>query len=64
LVADDDAFAQTILSGLFKTMGVEVMLAEDGKKALDLYTGCNGAGLSYILMDIHMPILDGYDVKQ
>ena len=42
IVADDDAFAQTILTGLYKTMGVDVVLAEDGKKALEAYVACNG----------------------
>lgn len=62
IVADDDEFAQTTLSMMFTSLGVTIVQVKDGKEALDAYKAKNGAGIAYVLMDIHMPVMDGYEV--
>jgi CheY-like chemotaxis protein len=52
LVVNDDAFQLLAFSDLLTVIGVDVIVAEDGKQALDLYIKCNGDGLSAILMNI------------
>lgn len=37
LLADDDDFAQTVITTMFKGMSVNVLVAGDGKKALEIY---------------------------
>jgi len=39
-------------------MGIEPMLAENGQQAVDL---CRQHPFDLVLMDIHMPVMDGYE---
>ena len=58
LVVDDAAENRELLDVLLSDMGLTVTLAENGKVALDLATQ---NAYEIILMDIQMPIMDGYE---
>lgn len=57
LVAEDNIINQKIIEALLRKMGHRVDLADDGEKAVEKYR-TNRYDL--VLMDIQMPILNGY----
>jgi len=59
LLVDDDMRNVFALSKILKEKGMKVYKAEDGKKALNLLEQI--ADIDLILMDIMMPIMDGYE---
>ncbi|MGB0582346.1 MAG: response regulator, partial [Limisphaerales bacterium] len=58
LLAEDGLVNQRVAIDLIEQDGHEVVLAEDGEKAVDR---CQGSTFDLILMDIHMPEMDGYE---
>lgn len=67
LVADDERMLRDMLSGFLSEYGYNVMLAEDGQEALEIYEA-NNDNIRLILMDIVMPRKDGIstykDIKE
>lgn len=61
LVVDDDLAIRVLLDAVLKRMGFEVMVASDGKTALDLNERYD---YDLILLDLLMPIVDGYEVLE
>ncbi len=61
LIADDDMRNAFALSKILEERGMEISIANDGKHALELLTK-NSYDL--ILMDIMMPIMDGYETME
>ena len=59
LVADDDADLRDLLGVSLRQQGYEVVLAEDGKEALQLALV---ETLDLCLFDVMMPYIDGYHV--
>lgn len=59
LVVDDDLAIRVLLDAVLKRMGFEVMVAADGKAALDLNERYD---YHLILLDLLMPIMSGYEV--
>jgi tubulin-specific chaperone A len=60
LIVDDDMRNSFALSKLLSDKGIIVRIAPNGQKALDLLAEDNAA-IDLILMDIMMPVLDGYE---
>lgn len=60
LVVDDDAIIRKIHSKLLSKFPVEVQVAVNGKEAVDLYR--SGAFFDLVLMDMEMPIMNGFEV--
>jgi len=58
LVVEDDVTNQKVLRAIFDTLGVAAVVAEDGKKAIEHID--RGAHFDLILMDIQMPVMDGF----
>jgi signal transduction histidine kinase len=60
LVAEDDEFSQELLQGLLAGWGHHVRIAPSGRDALS----CIEAGQAFdvLLLDVHMPELDGFGV--
>jgi PAS domain S-box-containing protein len=56
LLADDEEDIRTILAIMLRGMGMEVAIAENGKKALDMYQEHE---FDLILTDLKMPLMDG-----
>ncbi len=60
LVVDDAAFNRRLLARLLEGIGHTVIEAGDGRAALDLLAGEAGASVDVVLLDIVMPVLDGF----
>lgn len=58
LVVDDERMLRDMLSGFLSEYGYNVLLAEDGQEALEIYNS-NNDNIHLILMDIVMPRKDG-----
>ncbi|MEQ1518587.1 MAG: ATP-binding protein, partial [Usitatibacteraceae bacterium] len=61
LVAEDNEINQQVIQGMLKSIGCDSDLAEDGVVAVDKAVG---GQFDVILMDIHMPRLDGVTAMQ
>jgi CheY-like chemotaxis protein/signal transduction histidine kinase/HAMP domain-containing protein len=63
LIVDDDMRNVFALSKLLEEKGVVTFKAENGRKALDLLE--SNADIDLVLMDMMMPVMDGYEtIKQ
>lgn len=58
LVVEDNPTNSKVIELLLKKLGVSCSLAIDGVQAVEIATG--GGKLDAILMDLHLPTLDGY----
>lgn len=58
LVVEDDRTSQIVLASILRSEGFEVITANDGRQAVDLF-GHERPDL--VLMDIEMPGMDGYE---
>ncbi len=62
LLAEDGPDNQRLISFLLKKAGAEVTVAENGRIAIDCVLAAQSEGRPFdvVLMDINMPVLDGY----
>ena len=58
LIVDDNAINRTVLEAMLSPLGVYCGMAEDGAKALEIW---ETEAWDAILMDIHMPRMDGLE---
>lgn len=58
LVVEDDPTNRKVIEALLNKLGLSVTLAENGRQAVEAVT--RGDALDVVLMDTHMPIMDGY----
>jgi signal transduction histidine kinase/FixJ family two-component response regulator len=63
LLAEDGADNRALISFILKKAGAEVTVAENGQEAVQEVRRAMEYGLRYdvILMDMQMPVMDGYD---
>lgn len=61
LVAEDNVINQVLVEGLLTEAGLGVVIAENGKKAVEL---AGKAKFDLILMDLQMPEMDGFDATR
>jgi len=61
LLAEDNIINQEIILGLLENSNVEIDIAENGQAAIEMY---HRNTYTLILMDIQMPILDGYEAAK
>ncbi|MEP6748464.1 MAG: response regulator [Bacteroidota bacterium] len=61
LVAEDNAMNMLLISEILSRMGIEVIKAGNGEEALCLLAETNP---DMILMDINMPVMDGYKTTE
>ena len=59
LLVEDNVINQTVVLGLLEDTGIEVIVANNGKEALEQLRIYDD--IEMILMDINMPIMDGYE---
>ncbi|MDD7805727.1 MAG: response regulator [Endozoicomonas sp. (ex Botrylloides leachii)] len=62
LLVDDDLRNTFALSKVLQGMGMDIVIADNGKVALDKLDSEDGIEL--VLMDIMMPVMDGYETMQ
>ena len=62
LVAEDGPDNQRLITFLLRKAGAEVELAENGQKAVEMVQQAHQQGKPYdlVLMDVQMPVMDGY----
>jgi len=63
LVVDDNATNHLVVTSLLGSMVKEIEVAENGVEAIQALDNADDAGAQFdvILMDIHMPIMDGIE---
>jgi CheY-like chemotaxis protein len=61
LVAEDSPINQMLVTELLEDLGVKVMLADNGLKAIEL---CQAHQFSVIFMDLEMPVMGGHEATQ
>ncbi|NMA65729.1 MAG: transporter substrate-binding domain-containing protein [Clostridiaceae bacterium] len=59
LLAEDNKTNQFIVKTLLQQAGIEPVIANDGKEAVELYMEYK-ENIDLILMDLHMPVINGY----
>ena len=61
LLVEDNEINQTVCEEMLKRVGAEVVLANDGLEAVDM---CRENHFDIILMDLHMPRMNGFDASK
>jgi CheY-like chemotaxis protein len=64
LVVDDTPFNRQLLRRLLDRIGHETLEAGDGQAALDLLRDPATEPVDVILLDIMMPVMDGYEFRR
>lgn len=64
LLADDAIDNRKLLAHHLSAAGARVLQAEDGQQALDVLATPQGADIAVILMDMEMPVMDGYEATR
>lgn len=60
LLAEDNLINQKVAKGILNRRGMAVTIAGNGQQALDLLTASHPDTFQLVVMDIDMPIIDGY----
>jgi len=63
LAAEDDEINREIMAAILKKTGISVDFAENGKRAVTLFQE-HPERYNMILMDVHMPEMDGYEATR
>jgi len=61
LVAEDNKMNQLYLKQLFKRWGIEIEIAKNGSTAVEM---AQEKTYDFVLMDLHMPYMDGFEATQ
>ncbi len=61
LIAEDHPINAKIVTILLEKAGAKVIVVEDGKKAVELFKTSKNKTFDIILMDIQMPVMNGYE---
>lgn len=64
LAAEDNELNAEILSEMLKLEGASCELAGNGQKAVDMFCNSKPGYYDMILMDVQMPIMNGYDATK
>lgn len=60
LVVDDNDFNRELVRDILEDEDIVVYEAADGKSAVDFMESQDGTNVNAILMDLRMPVMDGY----
>ncbi|MDD3253084.1 MAG: response regulator [Lachnospiraceae bacterium] len=64
LLAEDNELNREIATDLLEMVNLKVDCAENGKEALDMFNASAAGTYDAILMDVQMPIMDGYEATR
>lgn len=64
LLAEDNEINMDIMVELLTSVGLDVDCASNGKIALEQYINHDARTYDLILLDIQMPLMDGYEVAR
>ena len=62
LIVEDDILNQLLAKNILEKSGYSVVISNDGKDAISVYN--SDPSIDLILMDIQMPVLDGYQATE
>jgi len=62
LVVEDNATNRKVIRAMLSSFGLDVLEKEDGQLAVDAVEA--GEKIDLVLMDIHMPLINGYDATR
>ncbi len=60
LLAEDNPINQQVATGILKRKGVKVTIVNNGQEAIDMLQSSPPDSFDLVLMDMEMPVLDGY----
>ena len=63
LLAEDNKTNQLVVKSFLEQVGINTIIANDGKEAIELYREYID-DIDLILMDLHMPDMDGYEAAE
>ena len=63
LVVEDNPVNQQVIGAMLHQLGADVILADNGQKAVDQVL-MEAERISVILMDVQMPVMDGYEATR
>ena len=63
LIVEDDVINQKVLSNILKLSGIDITIANNGRQAVNIVKESE-EDFDMVLMDINMPIMDGYVATQ
>ncbi|MCG8315951.1 MAG: ATP-binding protein [Pseudomonadales bacterium] len=63
LVAEDNTVNQMVIKGILKKHGGDVTIAENGQTAVEKFRN-HQQNIDVVLMDIEMPVMNGYEATQ
>ncbi|MDH5437083.1 MAG: fused response regulator/phosphatase, partial [Gammaproteobacteria bacterium] len=61
LIVDDEVTNRMVLNAMLKRDGFTVLMAENGKQAIEVF---NNENPDLVLMDVMMPVMDGYEATR
>lgn len=64
LLVEDNEINSVVAAKLMERVGIEVDIAENGKEGLEKFLASPAGCYSSILMDIQMPVMNGYDATR
>ena len=64
LICEDNELNLEVVKSLLERNGYKVLEAENGKRGLEIYLDSDEKEISCILMDLRMPLMDGYTAAQ
>ena len=64
LLAEDVAYNQKLITIHLERAGAKVTVVDDGQQALDAWRAAGGNSFDVILLDMQMPVLDGYSAAR
>ncbi len=64
LLTEDNEINAEIAGEILESVGLSVVNAWDGKEALDILTNSEPGHFDVVLMDIQMPVMNGYDAAR
>lgn len=64
LIVEDNMINQKVLANLLSPVGVDVTVASNGKEAVEIVKNDKIEKFDLVLMDINMPVMDGYAATQ
>ncbi|WP_345986854.1 response regulator [Sulfurimonas sp. HSL1-2] len=62
LIAEDNLINQKVISRLLEGSGMEIVIANNGREALNMLN--ENPNYNMVLMDAHMPVMDGFEATQ
>ena len=64
ILAEDNVINQTVILGLLEGSGIDIIIANHGQEVLEYLSKAKPQEIALVLMDINMPIMDGYEASR